>query len=73
MPVPRPIVSGFPVGSAASATGVGDEDSFFELHEEEILALIQPVGIEMGRDLTCGLGVGWHRCAHHRDHTPDFS
>ena len=73
MPGRRPIVSGSLVGSAASATVAGVEGSSFELREVESLASIQLVGIGMGRDLTCGLVVVWHRCALHRAHIPDFS
>ena len=73
MPGRRPIVSGSLVGSAASATASGVEGSSFELREVESLASIQPVGIGMGRDLTCGPVVVWHRCALHRAHIPDFS
>ena len=73
MPGRHPIVSGSLVGSAASATVAGVVGSSSELHEEESLVLIQPVDIGMGRDLTCGQVVVWHRCGLHRAHTPDFS
>ena len=69
----RPIASGSPVGSAASAIAAGVEGSSFELREEESLASIQPVGIGMGRGLTCGLVVALHRCGLHRVHNPEFS
>ena len=73
MPGQRPIVSGSLVGSAASATAAGVEGSSFELREVESQASIQPVGIGMGRDLTCGPAVVWRRCGLHRAHIPDFS